>query len=97
MVEEADLIITALPEQKEELINLYPKARVKIFTIRGMAKWDGYLFFEDLTILPTNDTFWDYVEGNTDYALRVISLTEETLIPAFPNILKQFGFEPKTR
>jgi protein-tyrosine-phosphatase len=91
MVKEADLIITALPEQKEELINLFPKAQAKIFTMREMSKWDGYLFFEDFKIVPMDDTFWDYVEGNPDYVSKVISLTEETLIRAFPNILKQFG------
>jgi protein-tyrosine-phosphatase len=90
-VEDADLIITALPEQKEELISLYPKAQAKIYTIREMSKWDGYLFFEDFTILPMDDTFWDYVEGNPDYVSKVISITEETLIRAFPNILKQLG------
>ena len=91
MVEEADLIITALPEQKEELMNLFPKAQANIFTIREMSKWDGYLFFEDFKIVPMDNTFWDYSEGNPDYVSKVISLTEETLIRAFPNILKQFG------
>jgi len=91
MVENADLMITALPEQKEELISLFPKAQAKIFTLREMSKWDGYLFLEDFTIPPMDETFWDYIEGNTDYALKIISLTEETLIQAFPNILKQLG------
>jgi protein-tyrosine-phosphatase len=91
MVEDADLIITALPEQKEELITLYPKAQSKIFTFRDMAKWDGYLLFEDFAILPMDNTFWDYVEGNPDYGSKVISVTEEMLIRAFPNILKQLG------
>jgi len=91
MVKEADLIITALPEQKEELISLFPKAQAEIFTMREMSKWNGYLFFEDFKIVPMDDTFWDYVEGNPDYVSKVISLTEETLIRAFPNILKQFG------
>ena len=91
MVKEADLIITALPEQKEELISLFPKAQANIFTIREMSKWDGYLFFEDFKIVPMDDTFWDYSEGNPDYVSKVISLTEETLIRAFPNILKQLG------
>jgi protein-tyrosine-phosphatase len=91
MVEDADLMITALPEQKEELIYLYPKAQRKVFTIREMSKWDGYLFFEDFSIPPMDHTFWDYIEGNTDYALKVISLTEETLIRAFPYILKELG------
>ena len=91
MVMDTDLIITALPEQKEELISLFPKAQAKIFTMREISKWDGYLFFEDFKIVPMDDSFWDYVEGNPDYVSKVISLTEETLIRAFPNILKQLG------
>jgi protein-tyrosine-phosphatase len=91
MVENADLMITALPEQKEELISLFPKAQAKIFTLREMSKWDGCLFFEDFAIPPMDETFWDYVEEDPDYVSKVISITEETLIQAFPNILKQLG------
>lgn len=91
MVEEADLIITALPDQKEELSQHYPKARSKIFSIREMSNWEGYLFFEDFTILPKGHTFWDYVEGDPEYVSKVIAFTEETLVRAFPNILKKLG------
>lgn len=90
-VEKADLIITALAEQKEELIRLYPKAQVKIFTLREMSKWDGYLFFEDFAIPPMDETFLGYVEEDPDYVSKVISTTEETLIRAFPNILERLG------
>jgi hypothetical protein len=95
MVEEADLVITALSEQKEELIRLYRKAHGKIYTIRDMSNWDGTQFIGNFEILPKDDTFWEYIEGNTDYAFKVISLTEETLIRAYPNILKQLGFQPE--
>jgi protein-tyrosine-phosphatase len=91
MVEKADLLVTALPEQKEELIRLYSKAQERIFTIREISQWEEYLIFEDFTGLPMDHTFWDYVEGNPDYVSKVISLTEETLIRAFPNILKKLG------
>ncbi len=93
MVGDADLLITALPEQKEELVNLFPKACSKIFTIREMSKWDKYLISEDSTRVPLDETFWDYVEENPDYVSKVISEIEETQICAFPNILKQLGFE----
>jgi protein-tyrosine-phosphatase len=95
IVEDADLIITALPEQKEELINLFPKACSRIFTIREMSKWDKYLISEDFTRVPLDETFWDYVEENPDYVCKVISETEETLIRAFPNILKHLGLESR--
>lgn len=91
MVKGADLLITALPEQKEELINLYPRDRFKIFTTREMSQWEEYLLFEDFGVCPMDHTFWDYVEENPDYVSRVISAMEETLIRAFPNILKQLG------
>jgi protein-tyrosine-phosphatase len=91
MVKDADLMITAQPEQKEELINLFPKAQSKIFTTREISKWDEYLIFEDSTGVPLDHTFWDYVEENPDYVSKVILETEETLVRAFPNILKQLG------
>ena len=91
MVEDADLLITALPEQKEELISLFPKAQAKIFTIKEMARWDGYLLSEDFTVPPMDDTFWDYVDGDPEYVSKIIALTEEMLIRAYPNILKHLG------
>jgi protein-tyrosine-phosphatase len=45
MVKEADLVITTQPEQKEELISLYPRARAKVFAMKEMSKWDGRFFF----------------------------------------------------
>jgi protein-tyrosine-phosphatase len=93
MMDDADLIITALPQQKEELINLFPKARPKISTAREMSKWDEYLISEDFTGLPLDNTFWDYVEENPDYVSKIILETEETLVRAFPNILRQLGLE----
>lgn len=93
IVEEADLMITALPEQKEELVSLFPKARPKLFSIREMSKWDKYLMSEDSTRVPLDETFWDYVEENPEYVSKVISETEEILVQAFPNILKHLGFE----
>ncbi len=95
MVKNADLMITALPDQKEELINLFPKVRPKIFTLREISRWNEYLIFEDFTGLPLDDTYWDYVEGNPDYVSRVISETEKTLVRAFPNILKHLGIESR--
>jgi protein-tyrosine-phosphatase len=93
MMKDADLIITALPEQKEELIKLFPKARPKISTTREMSKWDEYLLSEDFTGLPLDHTFWDYVEENPDYVSKIILETEEALVRAFPNILRQLGLE----
>jgi protein-tyrosine-phosphatase len=96
MVEAADLLITALPEQKEDLARLYPKARDKIFTTREMSRWEEYLIFEDFTAVPMDHTFWDYVEENPEYVSKVISETEETMIRAFPNIMKRLGFNSAT-
>lgn len=95
MMKDADLIITALPEQKEELINLFQKARSRIFTTREISKWDEYLISEDPTGIPLDHTFWDYVEENPDYVSKVILETEKTLVRAFPNILKHLGLESR--
>ncbi len=95
MVKSAHLIVTALPEQKEELIDLFPDARSKIVTAREMSEWDGYLIFEDRTGLPMDDSYWDYVEENPDFVSKVISELEETLVRAFPNILRHLGLESR--
>ncbi len=91
MIKEADLLITALPEQKEDLINLFPEAQAKILSTREISQWDEPLVFEDFTGLPLDDTYWEYVEENPDYVSKILLETEETLIRAFPNILKQLG------
>jgi protein-tyrosine-phosphatase len=80
MVEDADLLI-------------FPDAQAKIFTIKEMARWDGYLLSEDFTVPPMDDTFWDYVDGDPEYVSKVISLTEEMLLRAYPNILKRLGLK----
>jgi protein-tyrosine-phosphatase len=95
MVGAADLVITALPEQKEELISLFPKTQAKIFTIKEMARWDGNLLSEDFTVPPMDDTFWDYVDGDPEYVSKMIALTEEMLLRAYPDILKHLGFRVK--
>ena len=95
MVKNTDLIITALPEQKEELINLFPEAQSRIFTAREISRWNEYLIFEDSSRVPIDHTFWDYVEEDPDYVSQVISETEKTLLLAFPNILKHLGLESR--
>ncbi len=91
MVESADLIITAVSEQKKDLQALYPKSRTKIFSIREMAGWDTYLLSEDPVGLPDDDTFWDYVEEDPIYVAKVLEETEEILIRAFTSILSKMG------
>jgi protein-tyrosine-phosphatase len=92
-VMEADLVITALVEQKKDLLNLFPQARDKILTAREIAKWDDYLLHEDFSGVPMDDSFWDYCEENPDYVDRVISEMEGILKRAFPYILLQLGIE----
>jgi hypothetical protein len=62
-----------------------------------MSRWEEYLLFEDFGVCPMDHTFWDYVEENPDYVSRVISAMEETLIRAFPNILKQLGIRERRK
>ncbi len=92
-VEEADLIITAIPQQKEDLSNLYPDTRAKIFTIREISRWDGRLKFEDFTRLPKDNTYWEYVEENEEYVTTILCEMEECLTLAFPHILRQLGMD----
>jgi len=91
MIKEADLIITALPAQKEDISTLYREARNKIFTIRYLSKMDDYLFFEDFSTVPLNDNYWHYCEEDPEYVSKTLRAWEETLIRAIPNIIKQLG------
>jgi len=95
MVKEADLIITALPEQKEELIRLYPIESPKIFTLREMSQWDGYLLLEDNEFkrIPRDSTLWDYVEENPGYVSEILAETERMLIKAYSNILDRLALK----
>ncbi len=91
MVQEANLIVTALPQQKEDLLNLYPNAKGEILTIREISQWTGYLRFEDLSGLPTDGTYWNYVEEDADYVSEILVEMEQSLTRAFPHILGRLG------
>ena len=89
MVKKANLLITALGMQKEELVSRYEDQREKIFSIRELLKTEDYLFFEDFTKVPMDDNFWQYCEEDPEYVAKVIRTWEQTLIKAIPNIIKQ--------
>ena len=91
MVESADLIITALPEQKEDLAELYPHALHKIQTIREISRWDGYLLMEDFNGYPLDDRLWDYIEEDLPYVSAMLSKMERLLIRAVPYVLERLG------
>lgn len=95
MIKEADLIITALAAQKEDISSLYKEARNKVFTIRDLSKRDDYLFFEDFSAVPLNDNYWHYVEEDPEYVSKTLRAWEETLIRAIPNIIKQLGIKDR--
>jgi protein-tyrosine-phosphatase len=88
-IAEADLIITALPDQKRELLDRFPTACNKVFTFREMSKSQNYLLQEDFSAVPMDDTFWDYCEENPGYVSRIIREMEEILQSAFPHILQE--------
>jgi protein-tyrosine-phosphatase len=91
MVAKADLIITALGAQKEELCDLYKEACPKIFSIREMSEKKGYLFSEDFSALPLDQDYWYYAEEDPGYVSKTLQEWEETLIMAIPNITKSLG------
>jgi protein-tyrosine-phosphatase len=93
MVKDADLIITARPDQKEALVILYPDSLARIFSIREISKWNEYLFSEDFRTVPADKNFWDYAEEDPDYVSKVLAETQKLLVRAFPYILDQLGLE----
>lgn len=91
MLKESDLIITALPIQKEGLTQLFPEIGSKIFTLREISNWNDYLTLDDVSGVPLDNTFWYYVEENPKYVSKVHSEVEEILVRGFPNILEKLG------
>lgn len=91
MVDAADLIITALAAQKQELCDLYEGAGHKIFSIREMSEKEGYLFFEDFSALPLDQNYWYYAEEEPKYVSKTLQVWEKTLKRAIPNITKRLG------
>jgi protein-tyrosine-phosphatase len=97
MIKETDLLITALPAQKEDILSLYKEAQNKVFTIRDLAKRDDYLFFEDISIPSYNDNFWHYVEEDPQYVSRTLQTWEQTLIGAIPKIIERLGIRAREK
>ena len=95
MVEGADLIVTALGVQKEELSYLYDAARHKIFSLREMSEKEGYLYFEDTSAFPLNQDYWYHVEEDPEYVSRILREWEETLVGAIPNITRRLGLRER--
>jgi len=95
IVDEADMIITVLPDQKKDLLELYPKIKTKIFTIREISRWDGYLVQEDYGFkdIPEDNTLWNYVEENPDYVSNILYEMERMLVRAYPHILEHLGLK----
>jgi len=91
MVEQADLIITALPGQKNDIIRLYPKVADRTFTMREISQWEDYLLQEDYDFkeIPRDSTLWDYVEENYEYVTNILLEMEKMLIKAYPNIMEK--------
>ena len=89
MINKANLLITALGMQKDELSDRYEDMRHKIFSIRELLKTEDYLFFEDFTKVPMNTGFWQYCEEDSEYVTKVLRTWEQTLVKAIPSIIER--------
>jgi protein-tyrosine-phosphatase len=89
MIKNANLLITALGMQKDELARRYEDERDKIFSIKELMKTEDYLFFEDFTKVPMNASFWQYSEEDPEYVAKVLRTWEQSLIKAIPVIIEQ--------
>lgn len=88
IVEEADLIVTALASQHKDLSSIYKKYRNKFITIRDLSEENNYPFLEDFSAIPLDDTFWHYCEENAEYVSKTLKAWEDILIGAFPSIIR---------
>ncbi|MBN2031759.1 MAG: hypothetical protein JW836_00665 [Deltaproteobacteria bacterium] len=95
MVDQADLVITALGAQKDELCVLYKKACGKIASIRELSEKKGYLFSEDFAALPLDRKYWYHAEEDLKYVSIVLREWEQSLISAVPNIIRRLGMSKK--
>lgn len=95
MVNQSDLIVTALVPQKEELCDLYKQGCDKIFAIRELSESTGYLVSEDFSALPLDQHYWYYAEEEPNYVSRVLREWEKTLVSAIPNITARLGMGKK--
>ena len=95
MVDRADLIITALGPQKDELRELYKAASAKIVSIRELSEKKGYLVSEDFSALPLDQNYWYSAEEEPKYVSRVLREWEKTLVSAIPNITRTLGMSKK--
>lgn len=91
MVRDAHLIITAIPQQKEDLVNMYPEANAKICTMREISRWDTPFSFEDLTQYPKDESYWMYCEEDEEFVKNILSEVEQSLTQALPDILSRLG------
>lgn len=95
MAEQADLIITVLPDQKEDIKRIYPNVASRIFTIREISQWEDYLLQEDYDFrkIPRDSTLWNYVEEDFDYVANILLEMEKMLIKAYPSIMAKLGLK----
>jgi len=93
MVRGSNLIVTALEDQRDDLKGRFPEASDKIFTIKELAKWDGYLILEDGDRPPLDHTYWHFVDEDPVYAAKIIESMEACLIRAYPTILEKWVLE----
>lgn len=95
LAEQADMIVTVLPDQKQDLIGLYPVIAGRIFTIRELSQWGGYLLSEDYDFheIPRDNSLWDYVEEDREYVFQILVETEKMLVKAYPSIMEKLGLK----
>ena len=93
MVRAADLIVTALTWQKDEIERAYAPFCSNIFTFKELAEWDDTVLFETLSGLPMDSSFWDYCEEDRIYVTKVINEVENLMDLGFQNMLRQLGIK----
>lgn len=89
LVTAADVIVTALAWQKDEIAETYLEAQGKIFTFREMAKWNDDVLFEKIEGLPMDESFWEYCEEDPAYVTRIIGEVEDLMNRGLPLMIEK--------
>jgi protein-tyrosine-phosphatase len=95
MMETADLIIVALPDQKKELSLLYPEHGRKVSTLKEISQFEEFAAFEGFSDVPMEGDVWGDCEEYYPYVRKTLEDVEKLLLMAYPRIIERLELHTK--